>query len=116
MKYHHVLLGIGSGVCSRCRKELVQRMADKENRVEPNPSSSMNSNCNVEASESTNAEFIMEETKEEASLLYNCFKNNSIIYTFCSPVIIKPKRLLYVYIPHGTHIMSCKTDDNHIIW
>ncbi|VDI44103.1 Hypothetical predicted protein [Mytilus galloprovincialis] len=24
------------GVCSRCRKELVQRMADKENRVEPN--------------------------------------------------------------------------------
>ncbi|XP_076105602.1 uncharacterized protein LOC143073719 isoform X2 [Mytilus galloprovincialis] len=42
-------------------------MADKENRVEPNPSSSMNSNCNVEASESTNAEFIMEETKEEIS-------------------------------------------------
>ncbi|VDI55030.1 Hypothetical predicted protein [Mytilus galloprovincialis] len=66
-KYHHVLLGIGSGVCSRCRKELVQRMADKENRVEPNPSSSMNSNCNVEVSESTNAEFIMEETKEEIS-------------------------------------------------
>ncbi|XP_063436284.1 uncharacterized protein LOC134717721 [Mytilus trossulus] len=40
-KYHHVLLGIGSGVCSRCRKELVQRMADKENRVEPNPSSTV---------------------------------------------------------------------------
>ncbi|CAC5386290.1 unnamed protein product [Mytilus coruscus] len=66
-KYHHVLLGIGSGVCSRCRKELVQRMADKENRVEPYPSDSMDSYCNVEVSESANAEFIMEDTREEIS-------------------------------------------------
>ncbi|CAC5392039.1 unnamed protein product [Mytilus coruscus] len=54
-------------VCSRCRKELVQRMADKENRVEPYPSDSMDSYCNVEVSESANAEFIMEDTKEEIS-------------------------------------------------
>ncbi|CAC5391325.1 unnamed protein product [Mytilus coruscus] len=66
-KYYHVLLGIGSGVCSRCRKELVQRMADKENRVEPYPSDSMDSYCNVEVSESANAEFIMEDTREEIS-------------------------------------------------
>lgn len=34
-KYHHVLLGIGSGLYSRCRKELVQRMAEKEKKFEP---------------------------------------------------------------------------------